>query len=289
MFPSWWRNLVKLANRNGKHYLRGRKKTAKPRPSCRPTLEQFEERLVPTTVSIPAVGPVARGATVKIPINVDTLSFSSASETLGGLSGGSLVVLFNPAELSFASVALGTIKTPSGSDPSGTASGDGYSPTATHGWQVALSSVDNVHGYVAANVENLTGSGFVSGTGGGSLVVMTFSVLANAPLGDTPIDLAADTDGFGNSPITSISDADSGFNTIYPLSPQPIDNTGDLQTITFGGQINNGDQFSLSFSGGFNPVTTSPISYNSTPSILQNNIQRPSTPSMAPTPRWSTR
>ena len=51
MFPSWWRNLVKLTHRNGKASRRGRRSRTHLRPNWRPVVEQFEDRLVPTTLT----------------------------------------------------------------------------------------------------------------------------------------------------------------------------------------------------------------------------------------------
>ena len=65
----------------------------------------------------------------------------------------------------------------------------------------------------------------LTGTGGGSLVTVNFHVLSNAPLGNSTIDLAADTNG--GLPTTFISDAvdDVSGELGYNLIPAPQDNT----------------------------------------------------------------
>jgi hypothetical protein len=136
MFPSWWRNLVQLTNNNGKNLRRGRRRASKLARQWRPALEQFEDRLVPTTVSIPNNLTGARGGTVLTPINVDTLNDLGNGNQ--GLGAGSFVVYYNPAVFSISpsDINIGTMKT------NGSASaGNGYAPSTqnsvNNGWSVS--------------------------------------------------------------------------------------------------------------------------------------------------------
>ncbi len=52
MFPTWWRNLVKLANDNGKSLRRGRRKIGKARRPWQPNVELLEDRLVPAPIPV---------------------------------------------------------------------------------------------------------------------------------------------------------------------------------------------------------------------------------------------
>ena len=95
----------------------------------RPALEQFEDRVVPTTIAMPTNLSASRGAIVSVPINVDTLNDQANSNF--GLSAGNFVVFFNASvfTVSPADISLGTIST-NGS----TALGSGYSPSASNTW-----------------------------------------------------------------------------------------------------------------------------------------------------------
>src|SRR5262245_60246310 len=99
MIPTWLRSLTKLVNSGVRLSRRYRRRISPRRPSFRPLFEQFEERLVPTTVSIPTIaGPLARGASVLVPVNVDVLD-SSDNPIIApqqGLFGGQLIVWYNP-------------------------------------------------------------------------------------------------------------------------------------------------------------------------------------------------
>ena len=137
--------------------------------------------------------------------------------------------------------------------------------SAANGWTAAILS--STPGYVAASITP-PGSGNVVSTGGGTLVYLNFLVLPNAPLGVSNIDLAADT--AAGPPVSTLSDGtDDIGGAPYTLQPNPVDNTGDVQTITFGGTINAGTTFTL----GYNGTPTGPIAYSSTAATLQSNIQ----------------
>jgi hypothetical protein len=322
MIPSWLRNLARTAT--GKVSGRGRRRGQRPRPSWRPVFEQFEDRLVPTQMSIPTNLSAVQGAVVSVPINVDTLN-DGAFFGNTGLGGGDFMVYYNPSVFSVSSsdVGLGTISTPSRSDPSGTANGDGYSPTTIqtitfggntsggtfallfngvstaaitystipatlqaniqaaldttigagdtlvsafsatdvlvtfegadfgtdqpamgadgsnligssptvsvaitaagpNGWSAAV--LDSSPGFLYVSLSN-DGTGLIGGTGGGSLAVINFHVLQNAPLGGSMIDLGADSAPGGlTNPVVPADLIDDSFNT-YTLTPALVDNT----------------------------------------------------------------
>ena len=140
MIPTWLRSIAKLLQ--GKtQFSRRRRRTYARRPSFRPLFEQFEQRLVPTTINIPTnLGPVVRGATIQVPIKVDTLNDLNSDPNVGqqqGLSGGGFVVWYNPAVLSLnvnTDISLGTIGDPTISSSSGS---DGYSAAIPNGWTIS--------------------------------------------------------------------------------------------------------------------------------------------------------
>ena len=181
---------------------------------------------VPVTLSIPTNLSGGRGSIVQVPINVNALDDPASPFQQAGLSGADIVLYYNPAvfSVSGADIGLGSIATPSAGDPSGTALGDGYSPRAPNGWTVTADTT--TPGYINIVLANSDPSGFVYGTGGGSLALVNFHILANAPLGPSLIDLAADT-GFGNAPTTYLSDSvdDLQAYLAYNLVPAPQDNT----------------------------------------------------------------
>src|SRR5208282_3724311 len=142
---------------------------------------------------------------------------------------------------------------------------DDPSYSLTNGWQLSYAPPPPGTAQGVADISiTPPGTGSLTSTGGGSLVILNFQVLPNAPLGASFIDLAADANGPGSSPTTFVTD---GFDLqqqgglAYTLQPSPnsnealgitpangpIDNTGDSQTITFGGTINAGSTFALGF------------------------------------------
>jgi hypothetical protein len=199
------------------------------RPSTRPVVEELENRLVPTQVSIPTglTGPA--GGTVTVPINVDTLADPPSNPVNQGLFAADLVVFYDPSvfTVSPADVNLGTISSPSSADPSGTGNGDGYSPSSPNGWIVTVATPPTSPGLLDIRLGN-DGSGIISGTGGGQLVNIIFHISASVPAGTmTPIDLAADT-GDGD-PANGIAPTDATqlvdeFINNYTLNPAPLDN-----------------------------------------------------------------
>ena len=282
MFPAWWRHLFTLACGKGKLAHPRRARISKPLASRRPAIEQLEDRLVPTTVSVPvyslnAVGPTdgqgQQGGFVYVPITVDTLQDNGQGLNQIGLGNSSFVFYYNPKvfkPLTQANVTVGSLP----DDPT----------FKSPGWAGNLVSVSGTPaGY--GNVTLTTSGANLTSTGGGNLVILNFQVLANAPLGTAYIDLAADTGGNLTPPITSLGDgSDSGGMpfTPYTLAPNPnsndpqgippgngpTDNTGDVQTLAFSGSINGG-----TFELGFETATTTPISYSTTVTLLQSNIQ----------------
>jgi Bacterial Ig domain len=262
--PKSFKGFAKSMGFDGKRPVR-RRQSNRQRSSFQPHFEQFEDRLVPTTLSIPTNLVAGRGAIVLVPVNVDIL-LDNSNPTLApqqGLSGGDFVVHYDPSVLALdpaTDIHLGTLGNP-------LVLGDGYSAANPNGWSIQAAHSPSpgtvIFGLVDSSAE------LVTGTGGGSLAVMNFHVLANAPLGGSMVDLAADTVA-GNPPTTNIGDAtdSKGGTQPYTLNPAPRDNTGALQTITFGGTVTGGD-FTLAFNG----ATTSPITFSTSASALQTNIQ----------------
>jgi hypothetical protein len=200
-----------------------------------------------------------------------------------GISNASINLWYNPSVLAINDVSkdiqLGTLGNPA-------IPGDGYSPGQNYTWGVHAVGGGNNPGQLTLSIFP-TNAVFISGTLGGQLAVINFQVLANAPLGTTMIDLAADQQA-GSTFTTSISDDADAVDALqlYNLDPQPnsnvanglpippftadgpTDNTGALQTMIFGGTVTGGT-FTLAFAG----ATTAPVTYSSTASTLQNNIQ----------------
>jgi hypothetical protein len=259
MFPSWWRSLTKLANQNGKAKRRGRKQRGRPRPTCRPTVEQFEDRLVPTTLSLgfPNGANGVRGGDVLTAINNGPLS--------SGLSGGDFVLYYDSSLFTVSSPSIVTASTPP-STPTSDNVHLGSLLNSLPGWQLSVNAL--VPGQL---IMSLSGSTPISGAvSGGQVVTVDFQVkntgLPSIPWA-SPIDLAADADFSGN-PLSETDLTDSTGN-LYTLSPAPQDNSTAIQTITFGGTINASSNFELAFNG----ATTAPINYSATASTLQANIQ----------------
>ena len=192
---------------------------------------------VPVSMYIPSA-TTGRDTVVTVPINVSGLNDPNSPLQQSGLSGGTFVLLYDPSVFTVSEddVQLGTIRSPSAADPSGTAPGDGYAPNpnnvqdgANNGWQVGTlpSSGPGVFIVTLTNNGFLSSSGIIplTGTGGGTLVTVNFHVLTNAPVGTTMIDLAADNEG--GLPTTSLSDAVDNISALQPydLLPAPEDNT----------------------------------------------------------------
>ena len=192
-------------------------------------LEQFKDRLVPTALTIPTNLSGAAGTIIQVPIDVDTLSEAASGNE--GLGVGEMVVFYDPQVFTVAStdVLLGTIAT-GGS----TAINEGYSPTTPNGWTTSNSTVSA--GYLDIVLTN-DGSGYVTDSGSGSLVVINFHINPTAPLGATNIDLAADSyqaGPMGSAGFTGISDYLNSFNP-YTLNPAPQDNATNLTPYTYSG------------------------------------------------------
>ena len=152
---------------------------------------------VPVTLTMPNNLAAGRGGVITVPINVNALNDPIAGNT--GLAAGSFVVFYNTAAFSVSNsdIKLGTI------------------PSSSTGWTISTST--STPGYISITLSN-DGTGIITGTGGGSLVTITFHVAGHAPFGANTIDLAADTNG--GSPFTDI--ADQNFNN-YNLQPPPKD------------------------------------------------------------------
>src|SRR5262245_55926343 len=74
VLPSWWRRFVNLVNDKQVPSRRGRKQRRRSGFHYQPRVEQFEDRIVPTTLSIPTNLVATQGGVIQVPINVDTLN-----------------------------------------------------------------------------------------------------------------------------------------------------------------------------------------------------------------------
>jgi hypothetical protein len=214
-----------------------------------PSINGSTNIIVPVTLSIPS-SSTGRGVVLTVPININALDDPVSVLQQSGLSGGTIVVDYNPSvfTVSASDLQLGTISTPTSTDPTGTGPGDGYAPNPTNiingpnnGWVVKLlpSVIPGqlIISLVNLGAERTTGAVALTGTGGGSLVTVNFHVLTNAPLGPSVIDLAADVSGPGSLPVTALSDANdiSGALQPYNLIPALQDNTTELPTYSYSG------------------------------------------------------
>jgi hypothetical protein len=192
---------------------------------------------VPVTLSLPSHLGGAPGGVVTVPINVNSLYDPTSPYDQSGLSGGDFVLYYDPREFSVsnADVNLGTISSPSATDPTGTAPGNGYSPSAPNGWMV--SSDTSTPGFISIILSNNQLSEFVTGTGGGSLVTVNFHILPNAPAGLSTIDLAADGSAAGGLAATSLHDGQDLFSIEQPynLQPPPQNNSGLNPSYSYSG------------------------------------------------------
>ena len=152
MLPIKWRYWLKLARNSVKQV----------RHIYRPVLEQFEDRIVPTGLSIPTNLTAMQGKVVMVPIVVDTLNDKANGNI--GLGSGEFDLFYNPSvfSVSSADIGIGTISSPNLNDTAGTALGDGYSPTA---------------------IQALT---FSSGVTGGSFT-LNFNGATTAPITYSPV------------------------------------------------------------------------------------------------------
>jgi len=166
------------------------------------------------SLSLPPTLAGAQGGIVTVPINVDSLKDGSGHT---GLSGGDLVVFYNPAVFSVSSsdVTPGTVL------------------NASSGWSVSANTT--TPGYL--NIVLNAGTTITSTTGG-SLAIVNFHVLANATLGANQLDLAADAAHGPDGPATITYLAGQNGNTAanyYSLSPAPVDNVTNLSPYTYAG------------------------------------------------------
>jgi hypothetical protein len=203
MFPSWWRSLVRLVNRNGKSIRRSRRRGARPRPNWHPLLEQFEERLVPTKLTIPTTLVGAQSGNVAVPINVDSLNDGSGHTGLSGTS--EFIVYYDTAVFS----------TPATSDLR-----LGSIPAGSTGWTVSADP-SSTAGYLDLK---LTGGTAIASSTGGSLAIVNFHILNTASLAASLIDLAADNSTFTGGAATKTTGLTDHLGGSYTLSPAPQDN-----------------------------------------------------------------
>ena len=127
-------------------------------------LEQFEDRLVPTTLSIPTDLTAVPGGTVVVPVNIDNPNPPGS----GGLNAATLAIDYDTRVFAAVSadVQLGTV---------------------TSGWSLNA----NTNAKTGQIGITLTSNTPASSTLGGSLVLINFHVNPNGIAGPTAINLAA--------------------------------------------------------------------------------------------------
>jgi len=193
MFLSSWRSLVKVAIENSTLSRRGRKGRARLRPSYRPLLEQFEDRLVPTVLSIPSGLSVTAGQPVMVPVNIDNPNPS----TSGGLTAVSLAIDYDPTVFTVAAtdVALGTVNYPIG-------------------WSAPAVSL-------GTGEIGITCSGpAVTSTASGSLVEITFHAIYNDAAGSSTISMES-SNSQGTTVLGCFNTGFNGGTGTLLLTPNP--------------------------------------------------------------------
>jgi hypothetical protein len=198
-------------------------------------LERLEERTVPTTVFIQSGLSGALGATVAVPINIDTLSDTTNGNS--GLSAATLAVQYDP-----------NVFTVSNSDISpGSLVPAGWTLTPT---------VDQTNGTITIN---LAGSADTA-TVGGTLATIDFHINTTAALGATTINLMQNV---GTS-FTSLTDQNSSS---YTLTPPPTNAANDTADAAF---TVNQDQPPTAGNDTFSVTANNTLSVG-TPGILGND------------------
>ncbi len=148
-------------------------------------------------LGIPTDFSGGRGAIVNVPILAGDLL--NAAQGNSGLSAGTFVVVYNPNVFT---VAAGDVQL-------------GSLPNSSVGWYLTTNTP--TPGLLIIALQN-QGLGVITTTAGGSLVTINFHIKANAVLGPSYINLAAD-DG-GAAPLTDIFDQNY---MPYALVPAPQD------------------------------------------------------------------
>ena len=189
MAPAWMRRLAKL----GKNERKPRRLAV----SYRPVIEPMEDRVVPTTLSLPASIIAAKASIVTVPINVDSLD--DAVNGTSGLSAATLVLAYdaNVLTVSNSDIQLGSVF------------------NGSPGWSVSANAATPGQLVIVLS----TSSNVLTATAGGSLALVNFHVKSTPVIGTTTlIDLAADNGG--SPPDTGL--ADQNFNP-YILANPPQD------------------------------------------------------------------
>ena len=164
---------------------------------------------VPVTLSITTAAlSGGRGSVVSVPVVVNSLKDPVHSNQ--GLSAASIVILYNPSQLSVSSTDVGLGTVPS-SVPL-------LQPGNKSPWDLTVTQTQP--GYLDITLASHDGVHFYTGTSGGSIVTVNFHISGSALLGTTQIDLAQTT--FGGAPATGLTDQNF---TDYKLLPLPLNNT----------------------------------------------------------------
>jgi PKD repeat protein len=243
MISSWWRKLVKLANNGGDSSRQTRRRTRRASSSYRPTLEQFEDRVVPTTLSIPTTLSAVPGGTVQVPINIDNPNPAGS----GGLTAATIAITYDPRVFTArsADVQLGAVST---------------------GWSLAA-NVNSTTGQVGISLS--TGTPDTS-TIGGSLAFITLHVNPNATAGPAPINLDANNSPSGSPVTTQLTAAQGPLALLPPVTNGPNDPGVDgIVTIGLGLEVTNFSPsptgFTVTFNHAVNPSTVNLYTSKSNP------------------------
>ena len=164
-------------------------------------LELLEDRVVLTnvTLSIPTNLNAFQGGVVAVPVNINQLTDGAG---LSGISSANFAIDYDPSvfTVSPTDIHLGTVP----------ASGVSWTDT-----------VNQLTGQLGINITNTWKP--ITTTFGDSLVTIDFHVQALAPLGNTPINLAA-TNSVGGLTTTAVFDQNSNQ---YTLTPAPTNGSND--------------------------------------------------------------
>ena len=150
--------------------------------------------LAAAALSIPTNITGARNGIAVVPIDINTLFDPINGHS--GLEGADFIVNYNSSlfTVGSADVHLGSV------------------PSASTGWSVLVNA--NTPGQLIIGLSN-SGTGIITTTGGGSLVIINFHVNATAAFGTTSaVDLAADV--AGGPPFTHVSDQSGKDYTLIP-------------------------------------------------------------------------
>ncbi len=255
MFPSWIRQLAKLIDDNGKRLHRGRSGRLPRRPGRRLVVEQMEDRLLPSLgLALGFAAPLTVDQNGYVPVAISASALSVNGQF--GLTSANIDLDYDASgglSLDPTDVQLGEID--DSLDPSNAAFGGN---AGNNGWCVTATNGNTGNSFIGEMDVSVTSPYEVVYTGDDNATLFTLNVKAQGVSPGTPV----------NIEIAADSQVVDDPKTPYPLNPQPVNNFGYLQTITFGGNPSGG-----TFTLAEDSVTTGPITYSSNTASLASNIQ----------------